>query len=99
MLSLLIGANAGSSPQTEHAIDFPAVVPFIQQSPLHFVYVVGMRDRWRFFTEFGYGSEWRRAGPRNPRRQQQEDDPGPRGSGSYQHFFSSICAPAVQRKA
>ena len=50
-LSLLICANTGASPQTEHAIHFPAVVSFVQQSLLHAHYIVRMRDRWQFFAE------------------------------------------------
>ena len=45
-LSLLKRANTGASPQTEHAIHFPAVVSFVQQSLLHAHYVVRTRDRW-----------------------------------------------------
>ena len=37
ILSLLIRANTGSGPQTEHAINLPAVMSFITQSFLQFV--------------------------------------------------------------
>src|SRR5579864_1777164 len=51
ILSLLIRANTGSGPQTEHAIDLPVVVSFVQQSLLHPIYIVRMQDRWHFFAE------------------------------------------------
>src|SRR4029077_1268946 len=50
-LSLLICANTGASPQTEHAIHFPTVVSFVQQSLLHAHYIVRMRDRWPFVAK------------------------------------------------
>jgi hypothetical protein len=64
--------------ETEDAIDLPAVVSFAPQTLLHLFDIVPILGRWHFFAEVGYRSERRRAWSRDPRRQQYEDNPGPR---------------------
>jgi hypothetical protein len=50
ILSPLIRANSGSGSQTEHA-HLPAVMSFVQQSLLHCIDIVRMRDPWHIFAE------------------------------------------------
>jgi len=57
ILSLLIRANTGSGPKTEHAINLPAVMSFIPQSFLHLVDSGPTPDTRYFFTEVGFRSE------------------------------------------
>lgn len=57
ILSLLIRANTGSGPQTEHAINLTAVMSFITQSFLQLVDSGPMPDARHFFTEVGFRSE------------------------------------------
>jgi hypothetical protein len=40
MLRLLIGPDTGSRAKTEHTIDLPAVMSFVQQNLLHLIYGV-----------------------------------------------------------
>jgi hypothetical protein len=79
ILRLLKSANACPGSETENAIDLPAVVSFAPQSLLHPLDIVPMPDRWHFFAEVGSRRERRRAWFRDPRRQQYEDNPSPRG--------------------
>lgn len=45
ILSLLIRANTSSGTKTQYTVHLPAVVSFVQQSLLHPIDIVRMRDR------------------------------------------------------
>jgi hypothetical protein len=91
ILSFLKSANARPGSETEDAIDLPAVVPFALQGLLHLLDVVPIdivpidivpmpvHGHFFAFAEVGSRSGRRRAWAGDPRRQQYEDNPSPRG--------------------
>jgi hypothetical protein len=74
IFSLLIRANTGSGPKTEHPIDFASIVTFILQSLLHLLDIAPMCFPRHFAAEIGSGIERSRvrsrAWSRDPRRHQ-----------------------------
>src|SRR4029077_10033129 len=78
VLSLLIGAKAGSGPETKDAIHLASVVSFVAQSFLQVPDLAPVLNRRYFSAGAGSRSKGLRARSGDPRRHRYEDNRSPR---------------------
>jgi hypothetical protein len=90
ILSLLKFTDARPGPQTEYAIDLPAVVSFVLKRLLHPLDIVRGRFLRHFAAAIDPRINRRRGWSRDPRCHQEEDNPRASNFAGEQHYFSPI---------